>query len=112
LVLGLGFAERQQTYTILTALGASRAQLGAFLRSEAAVVTAAGLLYGTITGFGVAWMLVTMLAGVFDPPPESITVPVGYASAVLVGTVAVAAAVVAAFERAHRLTDPSALKPE
>jgi putative ABC transport system permease protein len=69
-------------------------------------------LYGTITGFGVAWMLVTMLAGVFDPPPESITVPVGYASAVLVGTVAVAAAVVAAFERAHRLTDPSALKPE
>jgi putative ABC transport system permease protein len=112
LVLGLGFAERQRTYAILTALGASRAQLGAFLRSEAAVVTAAGLVYGTITGFGVAWMLVTMLAGVFDPPPESITVPVGYVSAVLVGTVAVAAAVVAAFEWAHGRTDPSALKPE
>ena len=112
LVLGLGFVERHRTYAILNALGASSAQLGAFLRSEAALVTVAGLIFGTMTGVGVAVILVTMLAGVFDPPPETITVPFGYLSVLLVGTVAVAAVVVIAFERAHRRTDPAALKPE
>ena len=112
LVLGLGFVERQRTYAILKALGASTAQLGAFLRSEAALVTIAGLVFGTITGFAVAWMLVVMLAGVFDPPPKALVVPYWYLSVVLFGAIAVATAVVLAFGMAHRWIDVSALKPE
>ena len=57
-------------------------------------------------------MLVIMLAGVFDPPPETITVPVGYLSVALIGAAAAAAAVVLAFERAHSRVDPAALKVE
>jgi putative ABC transport system permease protein len=112
LVLGLGFAERNRTYVILKALGASPQQLGAFLRSEALLVTATGLIFGMITGFGVAWVLVSMLAGVFDPPPETIAVPLGYLAVAVIGTGAVAAAVVFAFGRAHVGMSPAALKPE
>ena len=112
LVLGLGFVERSRSYAILKALGASSAQLGAFLRSEAIVVGVAGLVFGTVTGFGVAWMLVTMLAGAFDPPPDTITVPYGYIGVALLGAAAIAAIVVAGFERAHARTDPASLKPE
>jgi putative ABC transport system permease protein len=112
LVLGLGFVERSRSYAILKALGASSAQLGAFLRSEAIVVGVVGLLFGTVTGFGVAGMLVTMLAGAFDPPPDTITVPYGYIAVALLGAAAIAAMVVAGFERAHARTDPASLKPE
>ncbi len=112
LVLGLGFAERQRTYAILQALGATAGQLGAFIRSEAALVTLFGLLFGLATGFGVAQMLVTMLAGVFDPPPEMISVPFDKLAALTLGAVAAAAAVTIVFERLHRRLDPSALKPE
>jgi putative ABC transport system permease protein len=112
LVLALGFVERNRTYAILRALGASTKQLGVFLRSEAALVTTAGLGFGTLTGFGVAWMLVTMLAGVFDPPPETLTVPVGYLSVALIGAAVVAATTVVIFGRLHSRTDPAALKPE
>jgi putative ABC transport system permease protein len=112
LILGLGFVERSRTYALLKALGASSAQLGAFLRSEAMLVSAAGLVFGTVTGFGVAWMLVVMLAGAFDPPPETIVVPYGYIAMALLGAAAVAGVVVTGFERAHARTDPVALKPE
>lgn len=112
LVLALGFAERQRTYAILKALGASSGQLGAFLRSEAAMVTITGLAFGVVTGFGIAEMLVTMLAGVFDPPPETILVPYGYLAVTIIGALTAAAAVVVAFEQLHRHTVLSALKPE
>ena len=49
LILGLGFAERHRTFAILTALGAKPAQLGAFLREEAMLVTTAGLVFGVLT---------------------------------------------------------------
>jgi putative ABC transport system permease protein len=57
-------------------------------------------------------MLVTMLAGAFDPPPDTITVPYGYIAVALLGAAAIAATVVAGFERAHARTDPASLKPE
>jgi hypothetical protein len=57
-------------------------------------------------------MLVTMLAGVFDPPPETLTVPVGYLSVALIGAAVVAATTVVIFGRLHSRTDPAALKPE
>jgi putative ABC transport system permease protein len=75
LMMALGLAERRRTFGILAALGANGRQLGAFLWSEGLMVLVGGSAIGITTGFGVAWMLVKMLTGVFDPPPESLSVP-------------------------------------
>ena len=59
----------------MVALGAKPKQLMAFLRGEAAVIFVAGSLLGALTGVTVAWMLVALLTGVFDPPPDGLTIP-------------------------------------
>ncbi len=69
-------------------------------------------MFGLVTGFAVAEMLVTMLAGVFDPPPETMRVPFNFLVVLTTGALAAAAAVVIVFERVHRQLDPGALKPE
>jgi putative ABC transport system permease protein len=78
LVLGLGLAERKRIFTILTALGAKERQLGAFLWSEGLLILIGGITAGGILGSGIAWTLVKVLSGVFDPPPEFIVIPWGY----------------------------------
>jgi putative ABC transport system permease protein len=75
LVLALGLADRRRTFAILSALGAKPSQLGAFLWSEAALLFVAGTCTGILSGFALAWMLVKLLTGVFDPPPELLSVP-------------------------------------
>jgi putative ABC transport system permease protein len=75
LVLALGLAERRRTFSILSALGAEGSQLGSFLWSEGLLILAGGAVIGAVVGFGVAEMLVQVLKGVFDPPPESLSVP-------------------------------------
>ncbi len=75
LILALGLAERRRTFALLSALGAKRQQLGAFLWSEGLLIQLGGGIIGIALGFGVAQMLVTILTGVFDPPPELLAVP-------------------------------------
>ncbi len=75
LMMALGIAERRRTFEILVAMGASGRQLGAFLWSEGLMVLVGGSAIGIAMGFGLAWMLVKMLTGVFDPPPETLSVP-------------------------------------
>jgi putative ABC transport system permease protein len=94
LVLALGLADRRRTFAILSALGAKPRQLGAFIWSEAVLLFAAGTLVGTLTGFVLAWMLVKLLTGAFDPPPECLSVPWGYFGALIaVALISVAVAV-------------------
>ena len=93
LMLALGFNERRRSFAILTAIGAKPAQLAAFLWSEGGLVVLGGSVLGLITGLGTSWMLVKLLTGVFDPPPEGLVLPLGYLAA-LIGLVA--ASVVAA----------------
>ena len=95
LILALGLAERRRTFAILAGLGAKRNQLGAFLWSEGLLIQVGGGVIGVILGFGVAQMLVTVLTGVFDPPPEILSVPWIYL--VLLVATAIAAMVVAVF---------------
>jgi len=83
LVLALGLAERRRNFAILTALGAQRRQLGAFVWSESLIVLLGGALVGIALGTAVAWMLVKVLTGVFDPPPEVLAVPWGYLALVV-----------------------------
>jgi putative ABC transport system permease protein len=74
LVLGLGIIERRRDFALLSALGATPRQLGAFLWTEGLIVLVAGMVLGTATGFMIAQMLVKMLTGVFDPPPQALAI--------------------------------------
>ena len=96
LALGLGFQERRRTFAIAGALGAKGRQLGGFVWSESVFVTAGGLLLGAVIAVGLSDMLVKVLTGVFDPPPDALSVPWGYLAAVTalaVGTVGAAGAI-------------------
>jgi putative ABC transport system permease protein len=96
LALGLGFQERRRTFAIASALGAKGRQLGGFVWSESVFVTAGGLLLGAVIAVGLSDMLVKVLTGVFDPPPDALSVPWGYLAAVTAlawATVAAAGAV-------------------
>lgn len=78
LVLGLGLAERRRDFALLAAMGASERQIGAFVWAEGLLVVGAGGIFGIATGFALAAMLVKLLTGVFDPPPEHLAVPWTY----------------------------------
>lgn len=78
LILALGLAERRRIFAILTALGASSSQLGAFLWSEGLFILSTGGAIGTGLGFGISGILVKMLKGVFDPPPQGLVIPWTY----------------------------------
>jgi putative ABC transport system permease protein len=91
--LALGFADRQRDFAILRALGAARRKLASFVWGEAAVVVAVGIVAGALLGGGVAAILIVVLQGVFDPPPEMPSIPVGYlllTGGVLIGASALA----------------------
>jgi putative ABC transport system permease protein len=55
-------------------------------------VTTAGLLLGAVIAVGISDMLVKVLTGVFDPPPDVLSVPWAY----LAGVTALVCATVAA----------------
>lgn len=93
LILALGLAERRRTFALLAALGAKRTQLGAFLWSEGVVIQVSGGIIGIALGFGIAQMLVTILTGVFDPPPEVLSIPWPYL--VLMAAAAIASMIAA-----------------
>ena len=70
------------------ALGARPRQIGAFVWSEAGLMLIGGTLAGALLGWGIAEMLVKLLTGVFDPPPERISVPWLYLAGVMTATTA------------------------
>jgi putative ABC transport system permease protein len=75
LALFLSLSERRHSFAVLSALGAKRRHLAAFMWSEAVTILSGGGLVGMCLGWLVAFALVKVLAGVFDPPPETLTVP-------------------------------------
>ncbi len=96
LTLGLGFHERRRSFAIASALGAKSRQLGAFVWGESAFVTIGGLALGGVIAVGITDMLIKVLTGVFDPPPDYLSIPWGYLGGVVVltiGAVAVAGTV-------------------
>jgi putative ABC transport system permease protein len=93
LALALSFRERRRTFLLATALGAKARQLGAFVWGESLLVGAGGLVLGAAAATAISVMLVKVLTGVFDPPPDALTVPWLYLAGVLgLTVVAVAAA--------------------
>jgi putative ABC transport system permease protein len=102
LTLGLGFNERRRTFAIASALGAKSRQLGGFVWGESLFVTAGGLILGTAIAVVISDMLVKVLTGVFDPPPDSLAVPWTYLGGVIALTVAAVGAAGAITLRALR----------
>ncbi|WP_460820710.1 FtsX-like permease family protein [Nocardioides ungokensis] len=87
LVIGLGMAERRQATAVATALGASRRQVRRFGAAEPAFVLLVGVGCGLATGWGLSYLLVKVLTGVFDPPPSSLAAPWGYLTFLVACTV-------------------------
>ncbi|GAB7072051.1 FtsX-like permease family protein [Mycobacterium hodleri] len=81
LVLALGLTERRRSFVIAKALGATRRHLRSFVLAEAAILIACGLTAGAVLGWALSHMLVTVLTGVFDPPPSGLTAPWSYLTA-------------------------------
>jgi putative ABC transport system permease protein len=94
LVLALGLGERRRTFAIASALGARASQLAAFVWSEAAFVTIGGILLGVLAGWGLSFVIVKELTGVFDPPPQYLSIPWLYLISIGVVTVVAVVAVV------------------
>ncbi|MET8002683.1 ABC transporter permease [Nonomuraea glycinis] len=102
LLLVLGFAERRRTYALARVLGASPRQLGSFVWAEVALVGLAAAVLGALSGWALSRMLVAVLSGVFDPPPDTLAVPWPYLSILAALGVAVLAAAGAATVQAAR----------
>jgi len=95
--------ERRRTVAITTALGATRKPLRALVAAESTTLALGGVLGGAGIGWALSVVLVAVLTGVFDPPPDALTVPWPYLAAVTVTTiVALAIAATAAVRLARR----------
>jgi putative ABC transport system permease protein len=110
LMLALGFAERRRTFGILAAIGATPHQLGAFLWSEAAIGLVGGGIFGIALGLFIAQMLVKVLTGVFDPPPEVLTIPWAYLGALVTAAILSTAIATVYASRAARLAMMASLR--
>jgi putative ABC transport system permease protein len=75
LVFALGLAERRRTFAIVNVLGANRHQRRGLVLAEAAVVAVGGTIAGSALGWILSQALVSVLTGVFDPPPSVLAVP-------------------------------------
>ena len=109
LVLALGLAERRRSFAIVNALGATRRQLRSFVLAEAVLLIICSLSAGAILSWGLSQMLVSMLSGVFDPPPSALSVPWTYLAATTAASVLAIGAVSAATARLARRSPLSVL---
>jgi putative ABC transport system permease protein len=100
--LALGMTERRRTFAVIRALGARSRHMAAFVVGEAAVVVVVGLGLGAVLGAALSRVLVSVLSGVFDPPPSALAVPWTYLAlfgAAVVGSIAVASGVAVQWSR-------------
>ena len=110
LIMALGLAERRRNFTILTALGARPGQLGVFLWSEGLLVVIGGAIFGIVAGFGLAEALVMILTGVFDPPPEALSIPWSYLALAVATALACGAAAIGGAQALSSKPDLEALR--
>jgi putative ABC transport system permease protein len=83
----LGFAERRRVFALARLLGARRRQLATLVWAEISVVAVAGVAIGILISWALSELLVKILTGVFDPPPDTLAVPWGYLGVVAALTV-------------------------
>jgi putative ABC transport system permease protein len=105
-----GIVERRRALVLLAALGATARQRGRFLATEARAMVISGMLGGAMVGAVIAYLLVKVLNGIFDPAPAAPSIPWAYlvGIAALVGAVTVG--VVAGVGRVVARAGPSELR--
>jgi putative ABC transport system permease protein len=75
LAIGLGISERRRAFVVLTALGASASQRARFSDAEGVLLMVSGIVCGAGVGLAIGYLLVAVLNGIFDPPPDGLVVP-------------------------------------
>jgi len=110
LALALGISERRRALVLLAALGATARQRGRFLTSEARALLAGGILGGAAIGTTIAYLLVKVLTGIFDPAPTGLTVPAFYLTALILSVLTASTAVLIVFGRLASRAGPSQLR--
>jgi putative ABC transport system permease protein len=86
LQLSVALAERRRELATMAALGAPPRRVLRFLWSEAAVVFSASVVVAAILGLLLATMLVAMLKHAFDPPPDHLSIPFVFLTALIAAT--------------------------
>ncbi|MEU7872563.1 FtsX-like permease family protein [Dactylosporangium sp. NPDC049140] len=112
LVLAVDLTERRRTFTILGILRARPRHLAGFVAAEACVVTGPALVLGAASGIGLAQILVVILSGVFDPPPDRLALPWAYLAGLLAAILAAAATTVTALVLVTRRPDLKLVRGE
>ncbi|MDQ1640695.1 MAG: putative transport system permease protein [Actinomycetota bacterium] len=110
LALAGGILERRRALVLLGALGATARQRGRFLTAEAWGLVVSGVLGGGLIGASIAYLLVKVLTGIFDPPPASANVPWTYILTLLALVLGVTVSIVAGVGRLVGRAGPSALR--
>ena len=110
LALLVGILQRRRALVVLAALGATSRQRGRFLAVEASAILATGLVGGAAITAAMAAMLVKVLTGIFDPPPDHPTVPWLYLALLFLIVIATAVSVVTIAGRAAGRAGPRELR--
>ena len=105
-----GIVERRRALVLLAALGATSRQRGRFLAGEARAIVGAGVLGGAVIGTTIAYLLVKVLTGIFDPAPSAATIPWGYLTFLLALVAGVTVVVVAGVGRLVARAGPTELR--
>ena len=105
-----GIVERRRALVLLGALGATARQRGRFLAAEAWAMVVAGVTGGALIGVTVAYLLIKVLTGIFDPPPARATVPWDYLTLLGALVVGVTVLVVAGVGRLVARAGPQELR--
>ena len=110
LALGIGIAERRRALLVLGVLGATARQRARFLNAEGATLLAGGIVGGAVVGLALGYLLVAILRGIFDPPPDGLNLAGGFVAILIVSVVAVGAAVLLVVGRVTARGSPSQLR--
>lgn len=105
-----GIVERRRALVLLAALGASSRQRGRFLGSEASAMVVSGALGGALIGATISYLLVKVLTGIFDPPPDALSVPWAYLAVLAALVAGVTTLVVMVVGRLVARAGPSELR--
>lgn len=105
-----GILERRRALVLLAALGANVRQRGRFLSAEARTMVVCGIAGGAVIGASIAYLLVKVLTGIFDPAPAVPTIPWLYLGALLLVVVLMTTAVVSVAGRLVSRAGPSELR--
>jgi putative ABC transport system permease protein len=110
LVLIVGAVQRRRSTMTLAVLGADARQRAGFLWTEARALVIAGVTGGLATGALIAFELIKVLNGIFDPPPPYPLIPWTFAGALLAAVVCIAALATGASARWTGRIDASRLR--